>query len=223
MDALIHSKSTNSAPSAAESGVSPPASVSLLGKEKSILAAVQKSLSSAKAEVFHQGPNGCSTHLDFSATLTGLDNDTPICVLPHYLVVTVPSTLPLGIWSCPTLGAGALVNALMQQLDNSTQAPFQALTSSVLFSLFLQAVAKHPADMVTPMMPVTAVQDSLLVLHTALPMTSSIVLPNQPPTMCGVIISFTVLCQRCTPFTATMKLWYKDASPICWKKNITTM
>jgi hypothetical protein len=44
--------------------------------------------------------------------LTGMDDETPVCVLPCYLVVTGPSILPLGIWSCPTLGAGALVNAL---------------------------------------------------------------------------------------------------------------
>jgi hypothetical protein len=50
----------------------------------------------------------------------------------------------------------------MQQPDNNTEAPFQVLTSSVLFSLFLQAVAEHQADMVTPVMPIAAVQDSLL-------------------------------------------------------------
>jgi hypothetical protein len=60
MDALIHSKSTTSVPYAAESGVSPPDSV--LDEEKSILAAIQKSLSSVEAEVFHQGPNCGSTH-----------------------------------------------------------------------------------------------------------------------------------------------------------------
>jgi hypothetical protein len=160
MDVLIHSKSTTSTPSTAETGVSPPASVPLLDEEKSILATIQKSLSSAKAEVFHQGSNGSSTHLDFLAMLTGLDDDTPICILPHYLVVTSPSNLPLGIWSCPTLGAGALVNTLTQQLDSNTQAPFQALTSSILFNLFLQTAAEYPADMLTPMMPVAAVQAS---------------------------------------------------------------
>jgi hypothetical protein len=76
MDELIHSKSTTSAPYAAESGVSPPDSVSLLDEEKSILAAIQKSLSSAEAEVFHQGPNGGSTHpnliLSFSRRLASL-------------------------------------------------------------------------------------------------------------------------------------------------------
>jgi hypothetical protein len=162
MDALIHSKSTTSTPSTAETGVLPSASVSLLDEENSILAAVQKSLSSVKTEVFHQGLNGGGTHLDFSAMLTGLDDDTTVCLLPHYLVVTSPSALPLGIWSCPTMGAGALLNTLTQQLDSNTQAPFQALTSSILFNLFLQTAAKYPADMVTPMTPVAAVQANLL-------------------------------------------------------------
>ena len=103
MDALIHSKSTTSAPSAAETGVPPPALASFLDEEKAIIAAVHKSLSSAKAEAVHQGPNGSSTRHELSATLTGLDDDTPVCILSCYVVVTGPSTLPLGIWSCPTL------------------------------------------------------------------------------------------------------------------------
>jgi hypothetical protein len=196
MDVLIHSKSTTSAPSAADPGVSPHASVSPLDEEKSILAAVQKSLSSAKAEAFHQGPNGGGTHLDFSAMLTGLDDDTPVCVLPRYLVVTGPSALPLGIWSCPTLGAGALVNALTQQLDSNTQAPFQVLTSSVLFSLFLQAAAEYPANMSLqghPSLQSKRASSPAKVLWTALPTTSSTVLPNQPPIVCGdhFLYSFT--------------------------------
>jgi hypothetical protein len=224
MDALIHSKSTTSAPSAADPGVSPHTSVSPFDEEKSILAAVQKSLSSAKAEAFHQGPNGGGTHLDFSATLTGLDDDTPVCVLPRYLVVTGPSALPLGIWSCPTLGAGALVNALRQQLDSNTQAPFQVLTSSVLFSLFLQAAAEYPADMVTPRTPVTAVQESLLASQSFVDSTACNIVycAAQSATYCVAIVSFTALRQRCTPSTAIMKPWHKDVSPIHWKRNITT-
>ena len=85
MDALrIHSKSTTTA---ADPGVSPPVSVPLLDEEKPILAAIQNSLSSVKAEVFCQGPNGGGTHLNFSATLTGLDDVTPVCVFPRFLVV----------------------------------------------------------------------------------------------------------------------------------------
>jgi hypothetical protein len=43
--------------------------------------------------------------------------------------------------------------------------PFQVLTSSILFNLFLQAAAEYPADMVTPMIPVAAVQNSLVASH----------------------------------------------------------
>jgi hypothetical protein len=75
MDVLIHSKSTTSAPSAAESGVLPPDSVSLLDEEKSILAAIQKSLSLVEAEVFHQGPNCGSTHPNLIFPL-------PCCLAP---------------------------------------------------------------------------------------------------------------------------------------------
>ena len=57
------------------------------------------------------------------------------------------------------------MKALTQQLDINTQAPFQVLTSSILFSPFLQSAAEYPADMVTPMVPVAAVQDSLLDSH----------------------------------------------------------
>ena len=53
-------------------------------------------------------------------------------------------------------------DALTQQLDSNTQAPFVVLTSSFLFNLSLQAVAEYPANMITPMMPVAAIQDSLL-------------------------------------------------------------
>jgi hypothetical protein len=54
------------------------------------------------------------------------------------------------------------MNALTQQLDSNTQKPFQALTSSILFNLFLQTAAEYPANIVTPMTPIATVQASLL-------------------------------------------------------------
>jgi hypothetical protein len=130
MDALIHSKSTASAPSAAESGVSPPVSVPLLDEEKTILAAIQKSLSSAKAEVFHQGPS--STHLDFSATLTGLDDDTPVCVLPRYLVMTGPSSQCFTPWHLVMPNTGSMSSCRSSHPATGQQHP-STFSSAHLF------------------------------------------------------------------------------------------